>query len=243
MMVCSEVAGASEWQAARGARRVAQGRRGTGNAGRHGVNRPVRIATAFLVGSAAWITACDTSPTAVAPSDPPALRAAVGDRSDGVRIYRAVFFGEGELVRVLPSPWREGGGRVSTAKDLRAGRLEAEIVEWIDASDPTFFADFSLIMRSGDHLRVERMLDRSSGLTEQALRNAADGSAAIAVERAALSDDSAGTCVVIAVAWAAVAVKVKLWVSGDDPESPAAASSLSRDELVHALATSLSSGA
>lgn len=196
---------------------------------------------AAVLGLVVCATACDSTPTPIAPSDPAAPEAA-GERYDGVLIYRAVFFGKGELVRVLPSPWRDGGRRTSAHNDARADRLEAAILEWVEASDPTFFTGFSTAMRSGDHLRVERMLARSSTLTERALRSVADESTAITLERVTLGEDTTGTCVVIAVVYAAVAVKVKLWVSGNE-RAQDAASSLSRDEVVHALATSLSPAA
>jgi hypothetical protein len=83
------------------------------------------------------------------------------------------------------------------------------------------------------------MLDRSSALPLAARRSVADAGEAGFLRGVTPDDEVDGTCVIFVVAWVGAFIKTHVWVA-EEPDAHTATSALSRDELVHALATSLS---
>ncbi len=100
----------------------------------------------------------------------PFVARAVPEPVTGKEIYQAVFQGRGRALSHLPTL---RGLRLSTAvagDELAAAEtIFDDIVEWIEAADPSFFAWFEAEVRSRDLLRIEAAMAGAANLTRDVL--------------------------------------------------------------------------
>lgn len=116
--------------------------------------------------------------------------------ADGKDLFRGVHFFQGELAdtlvdaKIVESP--RGGLKTATTPEATAA-VDA-LISAIEAEDPTFFAELSADLRSGDPYRVDEALQRSSEH--------------IAAHGSLIDDDGTnqGACMVLALAAAVVVV-------------------------------------
>jgi hypothetical protein len=88
---------------------------------------------------------------------------------DGQAIFRGIAFGEQQLGELLPEVWQGISVHDLAADEDDLNELLNEVdafVEEVDRFDPSYFADLSGAMRSGDPIQVEDMLQRTGKTLE-----------------------------------------------------------------------------
>jgi SdpC family antimicrobial peptide len=120
----------------------------------------VAVAMASLITT---LVACTTS----APKLQPVLH-------DGHTLFEGIFFGVGMAGQQLPEIWhgKSASQRADSAEAARAIDIQRlNIVRNLERDNPTFFPDFALAIRSGDHLRIENALEDAAQKLNQSSGN------------------------------------------------------------------------
>jgi SdpC family antimicrobial peptide len=112
---------------------------------------------------------------------------------DGETLFRGLVFGEGEVAKAFPEIW--GGKKIDdpswTAEQRDAVvKVKTELIADMRTADPGFFDRYAGALQSGDHLRIERMLDESGKL----FRQVADSR--ITTSQSGNRGSATGTCIV-----------------------------------------------
>jgi SdpC family antimicrobial peptide len=110
-------------------------------------------------------------------------------RASGEALYRGIFFGEGDIVASVPE--LRGTFEWQTMLDSTQRKAVHEFVDQlipaIRQTDPAFLDAFGDALQSGDHLRIDRMVERANEVTVTAL----DRIPAVANWRAELANNQA----------------------------------------------------
>jgi SdpC family antimicrobial peptide len=100
-------------------------------------------------------------------------------QADGETIYRGLFFGQGDLAALAAKVWL-GEAPLEHAQtedpELRAtvAALQDDMIRGIQENEPAFFEELRAALTSGNHVHVDRTLDRAASVTRTAFENVAD---------------------------------------------------------------------
>jgi len=138
-----------------------------------------------LLGMTLALTACGTSapvPQGVVTTQ--AVSALKEPILDGQAIFRGIAFGEQQLGELLPEVWQGVSVHDLASDEQDLKELVSQVdgfVEEVGRFDPTYFADLSASMRSGDPVQVENMLQRTGKTLESMFpEEVQDGSTPVA---------------------------------------------------------------
>lgn len=163
----------------------------------------------------------------------------------GEEVFRGIVFGEGYVAEQLPELWDNVVLPELTSEEHVAQKIaKAQLVADIREADPTFFDRFGKEIQSGDHLRIQKMMDDSGTF----LKNMADEHAPSNPKTGTVNQKGTCLAITLVVAGNVVAV-VNLVVAGNvawtvnwvwsQEEAARGETQLERDEVVELLATRL----
>lgn len=140
--------------------------------------------------------------------------------------FRAFYFGTGPVAQMLPEI--KEAADISGSSTPEAMRAQDEVLESIEASDPSYFPRFASAVTSGKHLKVETALQEGSeklydGLEQTDPNFARPEEGAVTPQACSIALACAVT-VVVAVSYAgavSVALAVFAWVKVKGPKSAA----------------------
>lgn len=205
------------------------------------------VATTLVGGVGLLVSVCGDAVTDV----PGPVATETASAIDGETIYRGLFFGRGELGGLAAEVWLEevpADDGAQSDPDLVATvhTLQDDMVGWIRQNEPTFLGEFRSALTSGDHVRVDGMLDRAASVSRAAFEDVADdpvhASLELGLEATNVENEAAAIVVVVyrTVAAAIHAVVVVWRIKVVSPmAADGAASALERDEAVARLVSIL----
>jgi SdpC family antimicrobial peptide len=137
---------------------------------------------------------------------------------DGEVLFRALFFGQGELSTVLfPEVWQNENIEAKRGPhDPEVIAFREDVVEWIASNHSAFFAEFGRELQSGDHVRVDATLNAAGGMLEKAVFAVGDGEVLAAATKKEHISPMDETCIfvyrtlAVAIHYAAVVWRVKV---------------------------------
>jgi len=83
---------------------------------------------------------------------------------DGVTLYRALFFGSGQLATQIPTL-----RKITPYYPAEYKSLEGKAIDYIKAKDPSFFDSFARDIQSGDRVKVGQALKRANIVQKDAI--------------------------------------------------------------------------
>lgn len=149
----------------------------------------------------------------------PELEDTAGSKTeyDGEVLFRALFFGQGDLSTALfPEVWRNENIEAKRGPhDPEVIAFREDVVEWVASNHSAFFAKFGRELQSGDHVRVDATLNAAGGMLEKAIYAVGDEEVLAATKEGHISPMDQ-TCIfvyrtlAVAIHYAAVVWRVRV---------------------------------
>ncbi|MGI6187052.1 MULTISPECIES: sporulation delaying protein family toxin [Bacillales] len=172
---------------------------------------------------------------------------------DGETLFRGIIFGQGPVAHLFPEIWTKD--LLSKVNQKETKQVIDHLVARMKAKSPSYFAEFERAVYSGDHLKINKAIDKGGQILDQVIkedeRRVKSGKegygtgqcvlyvayAAAAISAAAIYSHivalNAGGAVTI---YLAVAVSKYFWV-GDKPNELALQKEMLINNIVERLAT------
>ena len=105
---------------------------------------------------------CSSAPSSSPPENTPASQVPPAQLRDGETLFRALFFGQGEVAKTFPEVWQRKVFQSLHDPTPEQTEVMDKVVRTLDTKYPGFFDRFAAEVQSGDHLRVRAIMQEGA---------------------------------------------------------------------------------